>query len=292
MSASAVVFAGFVRFIVRHGVCLAGFLAPAAALSAASAAAEADVPPFVGPVLYIFAHQDDELFILRKMTRDVARGCTVHAVWITNGDKRGSAERRNAEARAVMARIGVPAENLHFLGFPDQESIAHLPAVLDQVQALAARVAFREITSPAYEGGHIDHDVAALVAAMVRRSTPDATHFEYPLYNRHEGRNRVGVFLPNADSPVRYVRLDDPHCARAHGAHKLYRSQRLLLAWLSFKTDRKTLRAHGEPHREAPRYDFLQRPTDEPCRYEVTKVHRSPFSRWLDAVQPMLATPH
>lgn len=240
-------------------------------------------------VLYLFAHQDDEYFILTRMARDVSRGRDVHAVWITDGAKRGSAERRNAETLAVMKRLGVPQGNIHFLAFPDQGAVGHLAQIHQSVSALAAQHRFCEITTPAYEGGNIDHDVVALVGALVAAEAPEEIgHFEFPLYHHYQGRARVGVFLPHPDSTVEYTRLAAADHALLREAMWTYRSQRWLLLALRLRADRQALRERGEPFRRAPNYDFLARPAHEPCGYEVVRRRRAPFERWLQAVGPFL----
>lgn len=261
----------------------------AAPLSATTADPGASEAPEGEAVLYLFAHQDDEYFILTRMARDVARGRSVHAAWITDGAKRGSSERRNAESLAVMTRLGVPRDRVHFLAFPDQAAVSHLARIHDSVRALVARHRITEITTPAYEGGNVDHDVAALIGArIVADAGGRIGHFEFPLYHHFQGRGRVGVFLPHPDARIEYTRLDAADHARLRGAMWTYRSQRWLLLALRLRSDRKLLRELGEPFRRAPAYDFLARPAHEPCGYEVVRRRRAPFDRWLDEVRPFL----
>ena len=248
-----------------------------------------DPPQPPAAVLYLFAHQDDEYFILARMAREVAAGRAVHAAWITDGARRGSSARRNAESIAVMARLGIPPARLHFLAFPDQDAVSHLAQIHAQVRALDAQHRFVAITTPAYEGGNIDHDVAALIGALlVAEAQERLEHFEFPLYHHHDGRGRVGVFLPHPEATVEYTRLDPGDRVLLRQALWTYRSQRWLLLGLRLRSDRKTLREHGEPFRRAPAYDFLARPSHELCGYEVVRRRRAPFDRWLEAVRPFL----
>ena len=120
-----------------------------------------------GPVLYVFAHQDDEILVLGKMILEIRAGVAVHAVWITDGRKAANPVKRERESRRAMKRIGVAETNLHFLRYPDQKSVQVIPTAFDQMRSLAKAVAPAHIVSPAYEGGNMDHDVAALVAARV-----------------------------------------------------------------------------------------------------------------------------
>lgn len=240
-------------------------------------------------VLYVFAHQDDEVFVLGQMRRDVLEGREVHALWTSDGARDGKPAARERESRAVMALIGLAPENLHFLHFPDHATHRHLDELAARVGAVARARPFAEVVSPAYEGGNIDHDVAALLGAYAARQTAVAcVHREFPLYNRYNRHAHYGEFLPNSDSPITYEQLDPERQQLINRALKLYRSQRILLSILSIAGRRKVLLARGEPFRIAPDYDYLKRPVSERCGYEVSGLHRAKFVDWLGAVAPFL----
>jgi len=242
-----------------------------------------------GPVLYFFAHQDDEVFVLGKMRREVLAGREVHVLWITDGARDGNAVHREKESRAVMELVGLPAARLHFLRFPDHASFHHLEMIYDQITPIVQARPFAEIDSPAYEGGNIDHDVAALMAALaVRLHSPAPVHLEFPLYNRYQNHQRYGVFLPNSDTPDHVEKLDPERRALVLEALKLYHSQRVLLTVLAIVGHKKTMLDHGEPWRFAPTYNFLRRPMEEACGYEVSGLHRAKFADWLREVDPFL----
>ncbi len=258
---------------------------------AAQTGAATDATPTAptNPVLYLFAHQDDEVFVLGRMRRDVREGREVHALWTSDGALDGKPAARERESRAVMALIGVPAANLHFLQFPDHTTYRHLPALAARVAEVARSRPFGEIVSPAYEGGNIDHDTAALLGAFATRMTASgAIHREFPLYNRFRRHERYGVFLPNTDAPITFEPLDPDGQVIVRNALKLYRSQRVLLTVLSIVGHKNTMLVRGEPFRLAPRYDYRTPPTAEVCGYEVAGLHRAKFADWLAAVEPFL----
>jgi LmbE family N-acetylglucosaminyl deacetylase len=242
-------------------------------------------------VLYLFAHEDDEIFALARMHQDVDAGRAVHAVWITNGAFEGKPYKREEESRAVMALVGVPEANLRFLGFPDHDSCGYLPEIYDEVRKLRKSWSATRIVSPAYEGGNIDHDAAAFIAAMVvRTARVPVTHFEFPLYNHFDGRQRVNVFLSNSGAPVEYLPLDGEAGRIVHAALKRYRSQHLILMLLEVTGHAKTLFERGEPFRRAATYDFTERPGREACGYEISGRHRASFAEWITAVDEFLAS--
>ncbi|MGE5208079.1 MAG: PIG-L deacetylase family protein [Alphaproteobacteria bacterium] len=262
-----------------------GILAAAAILLVATRGASAE------SVLYVFAHEDDELFALARMRQDVNAGRAVYAIWTTNGAFEGKPGEREEESRAVMALVGVPEANLRFLGFPDHDSCRYLPEIYDDVRKLRKSWNVTRIISPAYEGGNIDHDAAAFIAAMVvRNATVPLTHFEFPLYNHFEGRQRVNVFLPNSDAPVEYLPLDGDAGQIVHAALKRYRSQHFILMLLEVTGHAKTLFERGEPFRRAATYDFTERPERELCGYEISGRHRASFAEWTTAVEEFLVS--
>jgi|GEM_PF-1205784 len=243
----------------------------------------------VGPILYLFAHQDDELLAMNKLILDVKAGTDVHVVWITDGGKSANPARRQQESRKVMKLVGVPEQNLHFLGFPDQESHHYLREAYKQVVALQQDNTFAQVVSPAYEGGNIDHDVAAFLAAQLAGLSPShPIHIDYPLYNRYHGYRRVGIFLPGHESEAHYLTMDNETRNVVKTAIKEYRSERIPL-WLMFLVaDKQAFLDHGAPYRLSPAYDFRQRPSDEPCDYEKSFFHHASFQEWQKSVTDFL----
>ena len=237
-------------------------------------------------ILYLFAHQDDELLILPKLINELRAGARVTAVWITDGGKGGNPAKREAESRQVMALVGMPSDRLHFLGFPDTQSARHLKAINAQVQPIADRAAPNEVVSPAYEGGNMDHDVAAFIAAQVRRRVqPQPVQFEYPLYNRYRGHRQIGKLLPNSPKIIHTLPLDVATRGLMERVAPMYRTQRLGLWLLSIGGQKKKLLDRGISYREAIDYDFHHRPVDESCEYEHSWTHPGHFEDWVSAVE-------
>lgn len=72
-------------------------------------------------VMLIVPHEDDEINVLGGVLEEyVTYGSQVYPVFVTNGDYSGLAEARFAEAVAVAEYIGIPEENVIFLGYGDQ----------------------------------------------------------------------------------------------------------------------------------------------------------------------------
>jgi LmbE family N-acetylglucosaminyl deacetylase len=127
-------------------------------------------------VLWIFAHQDDEIAAAPRMLEQLRRGDAVRCVFLTSED------RRNAESVSALASLGVT--DVTFFPLPDGRVVEHLDEVTIDGDA-------DEVGGLAFEGGHQDHDASHLVAVAFARSRGiDA--YEVPLYN---GAGMPGPFF-------------------------------------------------------------------------------------------------
>lgn len=144
-------------------------------------------------ILFLFAHQDDEVFVIPRIMTELAAGNAVHFVYLTTG--LGPAlELRNRESARVLASLGVPAANVHFLGseigVPDAQLHLHAPRTLAALNARLAGVAVDRIYTLAWEGGHHDHDLSACIAwafAAARPQPPAVLQF-----NSYNGEGMPG----------------------------------------------------------------------------------------------------
>jgi LmbE family N-acetylglucosaminyl deacetylase len=101
----------------------------------ASSSLELGVNPLPKAILIFCAHEDDEMAHAGIIRAAVENHIPLHVVYFTSGDA-GSCDRyyqhscgpaealnfgalRMEEARAALGHLGVPCENVHFLGLPD-----------------------------------------------------------------------------------------------------------------------------------------------------------------------------
>lgn len=133
-------------------------------------------------VLFVIAHQDDELALASRIRLAVARGDRVTCLCVTDGAAHVAAAIRDAETRRVLNHLGVDDYRVA----PAAQRIAdgtlpeHLDAALDLLES--QRDTFDEVITLAWEGGHQDHDAANLVATVFARSR-NIRCLELPLYN-------------------------------------------------------------------------------------------------------------
>ncbi len=136
-------------------------------------------------VVCIGAHPDDDLHAAGTFARLVDAGNTVHLVMYTNDDK-GSRDRsmtgerlakiRKAEQEAAAKCIGIPVENLHWLGHRDGElEYVDRPLLCRQVTAVLRRLRpdalFSFDPGTKYEQWHkSDHRAAAFTTVDAVRA--------------------------------------------------------------------------------------------------------------------------
>lgn len=140
--------------------------------------------------VFLFAHQDDEFGAYASIHNALRLGKRVLCIFFTDGTFNGqSSTRRNKESMRVLTRLGVPEENIHFLGglfsIPDGRLHKYLdPAFSASVEILKASGQIDRLHILAWEGGHQDHDsvhvigvALAVVLNVVERTV------QFSLYN-------------------------------------------------------------------------------------------------------------
>ena len=124
--------------------------------------------------LYVFAHQDDEVFALPVISRQIQSGEDVYCIFLTDGEGRDTPfARRRAESLMALGWIGVPPDHIFFLADTSRIADLRLVEFLDDgfvyVLNAAQRVIPDKIFVLAAEGGHPDHDCVVAIALKVSR---------------------------------------------------------------------------------------------------------------------------
>ncbi len=169
-----------------------------------------------GPALVIAPHADDETLGcggLLALKRD--RGDPVTVVFVS--DSAGSPEqpavpglaaRRQAEALAALAILGLEPAHVHFLGAPDGRLDRLDPPeetrIRTALSALISRLAPTEIFVPYLGGGSSEHDAVFRLAAAARRAAGESARlWEYPVWAWWDARR----LLPQWRRPGQNFRL-------------------------------------------------------------------------------------
>jgi N-acetylglucosamine malate deacetylase 2 len=229
-------------------------------------------------VLLLAAHPDDETIGASTI---LTRLPDVTVVFLTDGaprdprfwspDAKGSrtdyTRMRWQEAVSSLSLTGVPAERILCLGAVDQDAIFAVPALVAWFSALLHQLQPDILLTHPYEGGHPDHDAAALIAylALHNFSCDESTSIpqliEMTSYHAKEGNCETGKFLPSETQspPELVIELSTEGRARKEAMLACYTSQRLVLQ--RFAADRERFRL-------APWYDFPRPPHAGKLWYE------------------------
>jgi LmbE family N-acetylglucosaminyl deacetylase len=226
--------------------------------------------------LVVLAHPDDETIGLGAR---IGRLSPIEVVHVTDGAPRDerfvpaglagigreryAALRREEVTRALSAG-NVPAGRLRCLGAVDQEAIEEAPSLARRLVELFARTRPEVVFTHPYEGGHPDHDAAALAvhAAAVLALWNGVTSpliFEAASYHAARGRLLTGEFIAHPGVPEIALRLSDVEASRKRAMLACFASQREVLAPFGAEVER---------FRPAPAYDFRRPPHDGPLHYE------------------------
>ena len=137
--------------------------------------------------LFLLPHPDDEFAVSAHLRDAIRAGKTVRGVYLTDGGWAGQdVGARERESLQVLARLGVPATAVSFLGreagLPDGALHAHLERARAAPRArLAGSPPPTRVVLPAWEGGHQDHDAAHLLGLALAQD--GAVLRQFPLYH-------------------------------------------------------------------------------------------------------------
>lgn len=154
--------------------------------------------------VFLFPHQDDEVFARQIIQASIKAGNTPLIFFLTSQIDSGANSRRNNESLRYLSKLGVAARNIHFAGeklnVRDSKLIFNIGKVFRYLFQILRDKSIISIHTTAYEGGHPDHDAAAVLA--FRLSELVASHpatFEFWCYN---GFGTRGKFF-NVKKPFR-----------------------------------------------------------------------------------------
>ena len=123
-------------------------------------------------IAYILAHFDDEYCALPLIRRRAAEGVDQHFFYVADYADPEAARRRLSESQALLRHVGVdPARAVHVgagTGAMDGGVYRDLPAAFAALSAAVERIGpVERFVCPAWEGGHMDHDMCALMTTRL-----------------------------------------------------------------------------------------------------------------------------
>lgn len=234
-------------------------------------------------VLVLAAHPDDETIggslLLGRFSQSSVAFLTDGAprdtnLWSAgvNGSREDYASTRRQEALRALAFADVSPQNVFWLEGVDQEATVEIYHLAVRFSKLLADTCPAIVITHPYEGGHPDHDSAAVVARMAvslldNKNRPPL--LEMTSYHARDGRCITGEFLHARSSPELCLELSHTDQERKRNMMQAYASQQLVLE--NFTINQERLRI-------APEYDFAEPPHKGKLWYEcmawpMTGVH-------------------
>lgn len=241
-------------------------------------------------LVVVAAHQDDEVIGMSAQLGRLGRFSSL--IHITNGAPRNLffaeragfatreayAEARHAELLKAVAYAGVSPSQTFTLDVADQDAALHLVPIARKLQDMLRQLQPKFVFTHPYEGGHPDHDAcafavrAAIIALEQEEGMAPPALMEFTSYFLRDGRHTPFEFLPNSDEPIHTTTLTDAERTRKQQMYDCYQTQQRVLVKFPIGIER---------HRNAPVYDFTQRPHEGQLYYETFASGMTP-ERWQE----------
>jgi LmbE family N-acetylglucosaminyl deacetylase len=233
-------------------------------------------------ILFVFAHQDDEVAAAIRILRARRNGDRVICAFLTDGAIKVPASIRNEESRAALALLGVT--DLLFASFPDGNLPEHAGGALAFLESQVGEVG--EVCTLAWEGGHQDHDAAHVIALAFarRRGVPCR---EVPLYNgRGTPRSFFRVLRPLGEGWAT-ARVHFSEALLVLSLVRFYKSQRKTWCGLLPEAMFELLIARRTHVRDADPRRLNEKPHSGDLFYE--RRFGYPYERFMRAMSTMIA---
>lgn len=242
-------------------------------------------------VLFVFAHQDDELPVLTRILYELASGNRVRCAYLTDGASTAPAVVRDRESLAMLTRIGVSASDIGFLGgeqrIADGRLAFYTSRAVQNLRDFASEEPPRRMYTLDWEGGHPDHDACHVVALKVACEIGVSDVLSYSLYNgyrRPAGWFRVTSLVPAASAILaRSISVRDALFVGRALLH--YRSQRRTWLGLGPGLLFRMLWRREERFRLADPQRVARRPHEGPLLYET--MFKTPADVVLGATEAL-----
>ncbi len=214
---------------------------------------------FASRILILIPHPDDEVVgAFAAIERARARGSTVLGAYLTTGvpaaevlwpwERSGHAGRvsvRWGEARRAASLLGIQPAMRQLV--PTRRLKDHLGPTRERLLDLIGAMGVEVLWTPAYEGGHQDHDTASFLAGTLKDLVEVWEFSEYNL----SGRRARSQEFPRAIGGERELLLDGAQRDRKRAALAIYASERGNL---------RHIRPDREVFRPLPLHDFSRPP--------------------------------
>lgn len=218
-------------------------------------------------ILLLIPHPDDEVVgCAAAIQRAISLGARVYAISLTDGVPaipgllpwRRNTRSDRVEARLAEADISARALGLEWVErqmIPTRTLRLQMRRSISLIEGAVARYGVDTIWTPAYEGGHQDHDITNFLASSL---SVDAPVWEFAEYNYAARRIRPQEFI-SMYGGEQVHRLSAPETERKRQLLGVYRSERGNL---------KHVGVVQESFRPLPVHDYSLPPHPGPLFYQ------------------------
>ena len=231
---------------------------------------------FAKRILILIPHPDDEVVgCCGGILRAQAQGSKIFGGYLTTGisskPKQEKIARRRQEAMETARHL-----NIHPLFFEETPSRCLKDKFSDVQNKIIEAIttnAIDTIWTPAYEGGHQDHDVANFLASRLKSF---ADVWEFSEYHFFGNKRRNNSFFKKSENEIR-IELDAEERAIKKKAFLIYRSE-----WFNLWMVKPNL--VQETYRPLVSYDYTQPPYEGKMFYQ--RFQKFAFHPKVDSIQP------
>ncbi|HEX2714461.1 MAG TPA: PIG-L family deacetylase [Candidatus Acidoferrales bacterium] len=238
-------------------------------------------------ILVLVPHPDDEVVgcgaaIGRSLNEFPSSPREIFAAYLTTGvpsvdrlwpwlrkEHGQRVARRRQEARRAAELLGI--QQVFFEDIPTRQLKGFLGPMQARLAEVIRDLCFDTLWTPAYEGGHQDHDVANFLASTLRNLVDI---WEFSEYNSHQGRICSNEFLAPTGTE-REIVLDPAERKRKRQLLTVYESERRNLTHV---------RTEREVFRPLANYDYSRPPHSGKLFYQ--RFQWVPYHPRVDHTRP------
>lgn len=226
-------------------------------------------------LLILIPHPDDEVVgCTAGLLRAQEQGKKVFGFYLTTGiylqnryEKKVGRRRTEAEKVARLLNIAI----VSFENIPSRRFKENFFAVREKILRVLEEKKIGEVWTPAYEGGHQDHDCANFLA-----STLPVPAWEFSEYHFFLGKSHRNRFFASNGTELRFELTPQEKSIKKQ-ALALYRSE-----WFNLKVVAPSLTQ--EVFRPLPPYDYTKPPYVGKMYYQ--RFQKFSFHPKVDDIQP------
>lgn len=234
-------------------------------------------------VIIFVAHQDDETFILTKIIEHLKSGDNLHVIYTSLSYQNGESykNKRILESKTALKSIGVDSDNVLFLGYPDGRTYKYLKEIIYKTDSLFYHIKPDIVYTSAFEGGHIDHDIANFVISYLMTSH-DYLSFEFPQYSGYKTwlTFKLRSFPKKPETHIR--KLTKYEFQKVKEYWKYYESQHFPFGFYMSMTRGKKKSLGYLFLRKQPQYDYLELPPTGNVAYK--KYLKADFNDFKNSI--------